>query len=101
MKEMERLGIIASGQPRFVYSDDWASERLGTGRLSQLYPFASMNKAGIMLTAGSDCPVEDPNPFAGIWSAGARPGLDMEESMTEDESLRAYTKNPPYPSLSE
>jgi predicted amidohydrolase YtcJ len=101
MKEMQRLGIIASVQPRFVYSDNWASERLGTGRLSQLYPFASMNKAGIMLTAGSDCPVEDPNPFEGMWSAVARPGLDKKERLTVDESLVAYTKNPAYASFSE
>jgi predicted amidohydrolase YtcJ len=101
MKEMQRLGIIASVQPRFVYSDDWASKRLGTGRLSQLYPFASMNKAGIMVTAGSDCPVEDPNPFEGIWSAVARPGLDKKERLTVDESLVAYTKNPAYASFSE
>ena len=101
MKEMQRLGIIASVQPRFVYSDDWASERLGTGRLSQLYPFGSMNKAGIMLTAGSDCPVEDPNPFEGIWSAVARPGLDKKERLTVGESLVAYTKNPAYASFSE
>ncbi len=101
MKEMQRLGIIASVQPRFVYSDNWASERLGTRRLSQLYPFASMNKAGIMLTAGSDCPVEDPNPFEGIWSAVARPGLDKKERLTVGESLVAYTKNPAYASFSE
>ncbi|HVH14257.1 MAG TPA: amidohydrolase [Candidatus Angelobacter sp.] len=101
MKEMRRLGIIASVQPRFVYSDQWASERLGAGRLPQLYPFASMNNAGIMLTAGSDCPVEDPNPFEGIWSAVARPGLIKNERLTVSESLVAYTKNPAYASFSE
>jgi predicted amidohydrolase YtcJ len=101
MKEMQKLGIIASVQPRFVYSDHWASERLGTGRLSELYPFGSMNKAGIRLAAGSDCPVEDPNPFEGIWSAVARPGLDKKERLTVGESLLAYTKNPAYASFSE
>jgi len=101
MKEMQRLGIIASVQPRFVYSDRWAGERLGAERLPQLYPFASLNKAGIMLTAGSDCPVEDPNPFEGIWSAVARPGFDKKERLTVSESLVAYTKNPAYASFSE
>jgi predicted amidohydrolase YtcJ len=101
MKEMRRLGIIVSIQPRFVYSDQWANDRLGPGRLPELYPFASMNKAGIMLTAGSDCPVEDPNPFEGIWSAVARPGLDKKERLTVGEALVAYTKNPAYASFSE
>ena len=101
MKEMRRLGIVASVQPRFVYSDHWGRERLGVGRIAQLYPFASMNKAGIMLTAGSDCPVEDPNPFEGIWSAVARPGLDKKERLTVSESLVAYTKNAAYASFSE
>jgi predicted amidohydrolase YtcJ len=100
-KEMRRLGIIASIQPRFVYSDQWANDRLGRGRLPLLYPFGSMNKAGIMLTAGSDCPVEDPNPFEGIWSAVARPGLDKKERLSVSETLIAYTKNPAYASFSE
>ncbi len=101
MKEMRRLGIIASVQPRFVYSDQWANDRLGQERLSELYPFASMSRAGILLTAGSDCPVEDPNPFEGIWSAVARPGLDKKERLTVGEALVAYTKNSAYASFSE
>jgi predicted amidohydrolase YtcJ len=101
MKEMGRLGIIASIQPRFIYSDRWAEDRLGHRRLPQLYPFASMARAGIRLTAGSDCPVEDPDPFQGIWSAVARPGLDKEESLTVSEALTAYTKSAAYASFSE
>jgi predicted amidohydrolase YtcJ len=99
--KMRRLGIIASIQPRFVYSDQWAEERLGPRRLPQLYPFRSMHKAGILLTAGSDCPVEDPNPFEGIWSAIARPGLSQAERLTLTDALTAYTKNPSYASFSE
>lgn len=99
--KMRRLGIIASIQPRFVYSDQWAEERLGSRRLRQLYPFKSMRKAGILLAAGSDCPVEDPNPFEGIWSAIARPGFSKAERLTVSDALTAYTKNPPYASFSE
>lgn len=99
--KMRRLGIIASIQPRFVYSDQWAEERLGSRRLLQLYPFKSMRRAGILLTAGSDCPVEDPNPFEGIWSSIARPGFGQAERLTVSDALTAYTKNPPYASFSE
>lgn len=101
MRKMSRLGIIASIQPRFVYSDQWARDRLGSRRLSRLYPFASMTRAGIMLTAGSDCPVEDPNPFEGIWAAVARPGLPKNERLTVKEVLADYTMNPAYASFSE
>jgi predicted amidohydrolase YtcJ len=101
MREMRRLGIIASIQPRFVYSDRWASDRLGLERLAELYPFASMSSAGIMLAAGSDCPVEDPNPFEGIWAAVARPGLDRKERLKVSEALVDYTRNPAYASFSE
>jgi predicted amidohydrolase YtcJ len=101
MQKMSRLGIIASIQPRFVYSDKWARDRLGSRRLLQLYPFASLTKAGIMLTAGSDCPVEDPNPFEGIWAAVARPGFPKNERLTVREALADYTKNPAYASFSD
>jgi len=42
--------------------------------------------------------VEDPNPFEGIWSAVARPGLDKKEILTVGEALVAYTKNSAYAS---
>src|SRR6266516_4485695 len=88
MKEMRRLGIIAYIQPRFIYSDKWAEDRLGHRRLPQLYPFASMTKAGIRLAAGSDCPVEDPDQFEGI-------------RLTVREALTAYTRSAAYASFSE
>jgi predicted amidohydrolase YtcJ len=66
---MRKLGLIASVQPRFIYSDSWALERLGQRRVQYLYPFRSMLRNGILLAAGSDGPVEDPNPMEGVWSA--------------------------------
>ena len=101
MQKMSKLGIIASVQLRFIFSDQWARDRLGSRRLPRLYPFASMTKAGIMLTAGSDCPVEDPNPLEGIWAAVARPGLPKKERLTVMEAIADYTKNPAYASFSE
>src|SRR5207244_12577204 len=53
MREMQRLEIIASVQLRFIYSDTWANDRLGQGRLPELYSCAWMNRAGIILTAVS------------------------------------------------
>ena len=101
VSKMGRLGITASVQPRFIFSDSWAQERLGTERTKQLYPFASFIRNRVVLTAGSDCPVEDPNPFEGLWSATERPGLDSGEKLTVSQSIRAYTESPAYASFSD
>lgn len=99
--KMRRLGIIASVQPRFIASDSWAEARLGQERLKDLYPFRSFIRNHVVLTAGSDCPIEDPNPFEGIWSAIVRPGLDKAESLSVDQALGAYGRNAAYSSFSE
>jgi len=101
MKKMRKLGLIASVQPRFIYSDSWALDRLGKRRSQYLYPFRSMLRNGVPLAAGSDGPVEDPNPMEGVWSAVARPGLSTGESLTVAETLAAYTTGGAYASHSE
>jgi len=101
MKRMRNLGLIASVQPRFIYSDSWAIDRLGKRRSQYLYPFRSMLKNGVPLAAGSDGPVEDPNPMEGVWSAVTRPGLTNEESLTVNQTLSAYTIGGAYASHSE
>lgn len=101
IRKMHELGVIASVQPRFIYSDHWARERLGSERLRDLYPLRSLNREGILLTSGSDCPVEDPNPFEGIWSAVARPGLDNTETLTVSQALVTYSANAAYASFCE
>jgi predicted amidohydrolase YtcJ len=60
-----------------------------------------MLRNGVPLAAGSDGPVEDPNPLEGVWSAVARPGLSTTESLTVDETLAAYTTGGAYASHSE
>src|SRR5947208_6579088 len=37
MRNIARLGLVASVQPRFIYSDSWVEKRLGE-RVSYLYP---------------------------------------------------------------
>jgi predicted amidohydrolase YtcJ len=101
IRDMRELGIIASVQPRFILSDSWAEARLGSKRVRDIYPFASFIRNGTVLAAGSDCPVEDPNPFDGVWSATVRPGLDASERLTVSEVLGAYTKGAAYASFCE
>jgi predicted amidohydrolase YtcJ len=60
-----------------------------------------MLRNGVPLAAGSDGPVEDPNPMEGVWSSVTRPGLTNEESLTVGETLAAYTTGGAYASHSE
>ncbi len=101
ISKMRKLGLVASVQPRFIYSDSWAGKRLGPRRVRHLYPFSSMVRAGIPLAAGSDCPTEDPNPIEGIWSGVVRPGLNPEERLTVRQAITAYTLGGSYGSFSE
>jgi predicted amidohydrolase YtcJ len=100
MRDMAELGLVASIQPRFIYSDSWAEKRLGK-RISYLYPFKSMLQAGIHLAAGSDSPSDDPSTVEGLWSAVSRPGLLPAERLTTSEALSCYTTGAAYASFSE
>ncbi len=101
LSRFRKSKIIASIQPGFVPSDTWAEKRLGPRRTKYLYPFRSMRRAGIRMAAGSDCPVEDPNPFRGIWAAVERPGLDASERIGVREALTCYTRGASYASFAE
>lgn len=66
----------------------------------QAYPVAAMQKAGAILVAGSDAPVEtrDPRPFANMQSAvtrarGGPPPLNPAESVSIADVVKAYTIN--------
>lgn len=101
LQRIKSSGMVLSVQPRFVYSDNWAKERLGADRIRELYTFRSFLQHGISVAAGSDCPAEDPNPFEGVWAAVIRPGLPMEERLTVPEALSCYTTGSAYASFEE
>ncbi len=61
--------IIASVQPIHYVSDNsngMAPKRLGIQRAENSYPWKSLLINGATLVAGSDAPIESPNPFFGI-----------------------------------
>jgi len=102
IEDMKELEIIASCQPTFIYSEsEWLEKRLGKNRCKYLYPFKSIVDAGVILAAGSDCPVEDPNPFLGIFNLVTRNGFIPEQCLTIQEALKAYTINGAYASFEE
>ena len=100
IKCMKRLDIIASVQPHFVFSDFWVADRLGKARARWVYPFKTLLREGLIVIAGSDCPVEPIDPLLGIWAAVARRN-HPEESLAVEEALRMYTVTAAYASFSE
>jgi hypothetical protein len=100
IKQMKRLGVIASVQPHFTVSDFWVVDRVGKARARWVYPFKALVREGLVVASGSDCPVELINPLLGIWAAVARKGF-AGESLTLEEALRTYTSNAAYASFDE
>jgi len=94
-----RLGVLPSMQATHCTSDmPWAEARLGPERLRGAYAWRSLLATGVRIASGSDFPVEDPNPFHGIYAAVARRprtgedrGWQPEQRMTRDEAVRSFT----------
>ena len=95
------LGVIASVQPTHATSDMyWAEDRVGPERIQGAYAWRRMLDAGAPLACGSDFPVENPNPFHGLYAAVTRQdqkgwpegGWRGEERLTREEALACFTR---------
>jgi predicted amidohydrolase YtcJ len=104
-----RVGVVASMQPAHVAGDGaWVGSRLGAGtdRLRGAYAWRTVLGAGIPLAFGSDFPVEDADPRAGLAAAETRapPGgapFLPEERLGRDEALAAFTRGAAYAAFAE
>ncbi len=99
------LPVVIDFQPIFLQTDcHWMTDRVGTERLHMAYPMKSMLDAGIILTGGSDCPVETYDPILGMYVAVTRQdfngypegGYVPYEKISVYDALCMYTKNVPY-----
>jgi len=97
---VHELQLIASMQPTHATSDmNMAEKRIGPERLKGAYAWRTFLAQGTVIAAGSDFPVESPNPFYGLYSAvtrtdhdGSPPGgWHGEQAMTLLEAFRAFT----------
>jgi hypothetical protein len=100
VQRIKRLGVIASVQPSFVVSDFWVVDRVGRQRGQWVYAFKSLVDNGVLVCAGSDCPVESVDPLAGICAAVSRKSF-LEERVVVQEALRWYTVNAAFASFEE
>ena len=95
------LGVIASMQPTHCTSDmPWAPARLGAARVAdEAYVWQKLLKSGARFAAGSDFPVERPDPLPGFYAAVTRQdktgqppdGWAADQRLTRDEALAAFT----------
>lgn len=99
------LNVIASMQATHATSDkNMAVERIGKQRILGAYAWRKLMNAQAVIAAGSDFPVESPNPFFGLHSSVTRQdhqnqpenGWYNEESMTRLEALRSFTIDAAY-----
>lgn len=93
------LGVACSVQFSHAPSDRDLADRFWAGRLSGAYAFRSLRESGATLANGSDAPIEELDPLAGIRAAvlrtiDDRPGWRMEEALTVEEALHATTVAP-------
>ena len=103
-----RLGVIASMQGIHTISDaPWLAGKLGAERAErESYLFRSLWDAGVVVTNGTDAPVEDVNPIPSFYGMVARVARDgrvfvPSQRLTRAEALRAYTLNNAYASFQE
>jgi predicted amidohydrolase YtcJ len=98
-------GTIASMQPTHATSDHgMAVKRLNPPRLVGAYAWKTMLDNRVPLAFGSDYPVEDPNPFAGLAAAvtredaaGQPPGGFLPgQKLTLTQALAAFTTGAAY-----
>jgi hypothetical protein len=94
------LGVIASMQAVHCTSDGtWVPARLGNARSEEgAYVWKKFMDAGVLVTNGTDAPVEDVDPIASFHSSVTRLLRDGsvfygDQRMTRMEALASYTIN--------
>jgi predicted amidohydrolase YtcJ len=105
VSRLAALGVVASMQPIHATQDCEMADRYWGERCETAYAWRSLLNAGAVLAFGSDCPVEDLNPFLGIHAAVTRRHVDgfpgaqgwyPEQRLTVEEAVRAYTRDAAY-----
>lgn len=99
------LNIIASMQATHATSDkNMAVTRLGDKRILGAYAWRKLLDSNAIIAAGSDFPVESPNPFYGLHASITRQdhnnlpvgGWYEDQKMTRAEALRSFTLDAAY-----
>ena len=93
------LGVACSVQFTHAPSDRDLAERFWPDRLDGAYAFRSLWDSGAVVANGSDAPVEELDPLAGVRAAvlrtiDDRPAWRAEQTLTVEQALHATTVAP-------
>jgi predicted amidohydrolase YtcJ len=99
VERFAELGISCSVQFSHAPSDRDLAERFWADRVDGAYAFKSLWESGALLANGSDAPVEELDPLAGIRAGvlrtiDGRPAWHPEQCLTVEQALIASTVNP-------
>jgi len=105
----KELGVIASMQAIHCTSDSpFVMKRLGEKRAKEsAYPWRTLLDAGVVVSNGTDAPVEDVDPIENFYATVTRKRVDNptpfypEQSMTRMEALISYTLTNAYAAFEE
>lgn len=95
-----KYNIIPSMQPTHATSDMyWAKDRLGKERIKYAYALKDLMRQNGIIALGSDFPVEEVNPFLGLYAAVVRQdtkgfpqgGFQMENALDRESALKGMT----------
>jgi predicted amidohydrolase YtcJ len=87
------LGVAASVQFSHAPSDRELAERFWPDRLDGAYAFRSLRDSGALVANGSDAPIEELDPWAGI-CAGVLRDWRPEQALTVEQAIEAATIAP-------
>ncbi|MFA7196721.1 MAG: amidohydrolase family protein [Anaerovoracaceae bacterium] len=105
IEEYKRLNLMGGCELVFVASDiDIVEERVGAHRASLSYNWKRFYEQGVIVTAGSDSPVEHYDPILGIhasvnrhnWEGKPEGGWLPEQRLTVDQAVSALTVGSAY-----
>jgi predicted amidohydrolase YtcJ len=103
-----QLGVVANFQALWAFPDHYVTDvnlpQVGQARVDQMYPIASVSRAGATIVGGSDWSVSSMNPLPAIETAVTRsdPSEQISGVLNENERipladmLAAFTKNGAY-----
>jgi hypothetical protein len=95
------LGVAVSAQFTHATSDRDLAERLWGDKLAGAYAFRSLVDSGALVANGSDAPIEELDPWAGVVAGvlrtrDERPAWRPEEALSLDQALYATCVAPTY-----
>jgi hypothetical protein len=93
------LGVAASVQFSHAPSDRDLAERFWSGKLDGAYAFRSLLDSGALVANGSDAPIEELDPLAGIRAGvrrtiDSRPAWHPEQAVTVEQAFVATCVSP-------